>query len=326
MRTVTKQWAAVLLLGIVSLTAAAEDFPGSEDHPLITRYPGSDIAWFDVQAYAEFAIATGPVTGYRHIDDWMSVEGRLTRIYYVLEGERSVAEVYANYLKAVEEAGFEVFAKKLYSENSRDKEIGSFAWLGVAYADRLPNSAGIQLLQGSATIGGSAYVAAKLTRPQGDVYLTLGASQYKQDMVVYLLDIIEVEAVEDGLVTVDADAMSKGIDTYGKIALYGIFFDYDKATIKEESKEALEQIAVLLKNRPGLQLYVVGHTDMKGSLDYNIDLSSKRAAAVVEALTKQYGIASSRLLPQGVGPLVPVMNNQGDKGRAKNRRVELVER
>jgi OOP family OmpA-OmpF porin len=71
---------------------------------------------------------------------------------------------------------------------------------------------------------------------------------------------------------------------------------------------------------------VVGHTDMKGKLGYNMDLSQRRARAVVTALTNDYGIASSRLEPQGVGPLVPVMTNQQDGGRAKNRRVELVER
>jgi len=47
---------------------------------------------------------------------------------------------------------------------------------------------------------------------------------------------------------------------------------------------------------------------------------------VVEALTKQHGIMTSRLSPKGVGPLVPMLNNETDKGRAKNRRVELVEK
>ena len=141
-----------------------------------------------------------------------------------------------------------------------------------------------------------------------------------------MLDILEVESVEDELIAVDADAMSKDIDLYGKVALYGIYFDYDKATIKAESEPALKEIADLLKKRPQLELYVVGHTDMQGSLEYNLKLSEQRAAAVVEALTKQYGIKASRLSPKGAGPLVPVMSNQSDKGRSKNRRVELVEK
>jgi len=317
---------AMMLLIAISLTVHAEDFPGSADHPLITRYPGSVIGWYDVQAYTEFKIPLGPVTGYRHIDEWLKLQGKLTRIYYELEGEKTLSEVYANYLKAVEKADFQILAKNLIPENNNSKEVGGSSWMVTGYSDRLPSGAGIQLLAGSATRGGSCYIAAKLARLQGDVYLTLAGSQYTQSKVLFMLDILESEAVEDDLVTVDADAMSKDIDLYGKVALYGIYFDYDKATLKPESEPALKEIAALLKNRPNLELYVVGHTDIKGSLDYNITLSEQRAAAVVEALAKQYGIQSSRLTPKGVGPLVPVMTNQNDKGRGKNRRVELVEK
>lgn len=326
MKKLAIQFVAMMLLIAISLTAHAEDFPGSVDHPLITRYPGSVIGWYDVQAYTEFKIPLGPVTGYRHIDEWLELQGKLTRIYYELEGEKSVTEVYANYLKAVEKANFQVLAKNLITESNNSKEVGGSSWMITGYSDRLPTGASIQLLAGSATRGGSCYIATKLARPQGDVYLTLAGSQYTQSKVLFMLDILESEAVEDNLVTVDADAMSKDIDLYGKVALYGIYFDYDKATLKPESEPALKEIAALLKNRPNLELYVVGHTDIKGSLEYNITLSEQRAAAVVEALAKQYGIKSSRLTPQGVGPLVPVMTNQSDKGRAKNRRVELVEK
>jgi len=70
----------------------------------------------------------------------------------------------------------------------------------------------------------------------------------------------------------------------------------------------------------------VGHTDMTGTLAYNMDLSSKRAQAVVDVLARDYGIASDRLQAQGVGPLCPVSTNRTEEGRKLNRRVELVER
>lgn len=326
MKKFTIQFVAMMLFIAISLGAPAADFPGSADHPLITRYPGSIIKWYDVQAYTEFKIPLGPVTAYRYIEEWLELQGKLTRIYYVLEGEKTVAEVYANYLKAVEKANFQVLAKNLLTESNNSKEVGGSSWMVTGYSDRLPSGAGIQLLAGSATRGGSCYIAAKLARPQGEVYLTLAGSQYSQNTVLFMLDVLESQAVEDDLVTVDAEAMSKDIDLYGKVALYGIYFDFDKATLKAESKPALDEIAALLKNRPNLELYVVGHTDIKGTLDYNITLSEQRAAAVVETLVKQYGVKSSRLTPKGVGPLVPVMTNQNDKGRAKNRRVELVEK
>jgi outer membrane protein OmpA-like peptidoglycan-associated protein len=71
---------------------------------------------------------------------------------------------------------------------------------------------------------------------------------------------------------------------------------------------------------------VVGHTDNQGTLAYNLDLSKRRAAAVVKALVRQHGIAAGRLEGHGVGFLAPVAPNDSEPNRAKNRRVELVKR
>ena len=71
---------------------------------------------------------------------------------------------------------------------------------------------------------------------------------------------------------------------------------------------------------------MVGHTDNQGGLDYNMDLSRRRAGAVVAALTEQHGIAADRLRPAGVGPLAPAATNDTEEGRSLNRRVELVKR
>jgi len=73
-----------------------------------------------------------------------------------------------------------------------------------------------------------------------------------------------------------------------------------------------------------VKLYVVGHTDNTGTYEYNLDLSRRRAAAVVEALTRGHGVAAARLKAVGVGPVAPVASNATEEGRAKNRRVELV--
>jgi OmpA-OmpF porin, OOP family len=73
-----------------------------------------------------------------------------------------------------------------------------------------------------------------------------------------------------------------------------------------------------------MKLYIVGHTDNAGAFDYNIGLSERRAAAVVKELTAKHGIAATRLKAAGVGMLSPVAPNDGEEGRARNRRVELV--
>jgi outer membrane protein OmpA-like peptidoglycan-associated protein len=140
------------------------------------------------------------------------------------------------------------------------------------------------------------------------------------------LEIIEREAMDTGMVTVDAEAMAKGIDATGHIAIYGVYFDTNSATIQAKSSTTLAEIAKLLGGRPDLSLLVVGHTDNQGKYDYNMALSERRAQAVATSLIEQYGIEPGRLLAAGVGFLSPVASNDNEAGRAKNRRVELVKR
>jgi outer membrane protein OmpA-like peptidoglycan-associated protein len=125
---------------------------------------------------------------------------------------------------------------------------------------------------------------------------------------------------------VPAEDMGKGIGTDGHIALYGIYFDYDKADLKPDSKPQLEEIAKMLKADTALNVLVVGHTDNQGELAYNADLSKRRAESVVQALGKEYSIDAKRLTAQGVGMAAPVASNDAEEGRAKNRRVEIVKR
>lgn len=313
-------------LGLYS-SLKAQDVPGSKDHPLITRYPGSVIKWYDVSNFKPYHIATGPVTGYRHIDDWVKVEGKVTRIYYELQGQRTMSEVYKNYLSAVKNGGFEVISQGVFQERNVKKEIGGSSWLLVQYnMNPAPTNSDVKLLQGSSDTGGGGYLAGKLKTADGTVYVSIGGHQYKGDLVVFLVDIIEVDEMEDGLISVDATAMGNALDREGKVAIYDIKFDYDKTEFLPASKPVIAEIAKLLKERPDLKLYVVGHTDMKGGLDYNLRLSDSRAASVVNSLVNEHGIAASRLLAKGVGPLAPLGSNDTDKGRARNRRVELVKR
>jgi outer membrane protein OmpA-like peptidoglycan-associated protein len=119
--------------------------------------------------------------------------------------------------------------------------------------------------------------------------------------------------------------MAEQISASGSIALYGIYFDTNKTELKAESSLTLEQIAKLLRDDSTLKLLVVGHTDNVGTLLYNMELSSRRAAAVVAALTADYAINANRLTPVGVAYASPVASNHTEEGRAQNRRVELVE-
>lgn len=139
----------------------------------------------------------------------------------------------------------------------------------------------------------------------------------------YTMTLIEKGSMAQEVVA-DARFLSEGINAAGHVAVYGIYFDFNKADIKPESEPALKQITKMLQEDAKLRVYVVGHTDNAGGYDYNMKLSQQRADAVVKELVSRYGIAPERLKAGGVGPLAPVASNSTEDGKAKNRRVELV--
>jgi OmpA-OmpF porin, OOP family len=138
------------------------------------------------------------------------------------------------------------------------------------------------------------------------------------------LTIVERQAMQQDVV-IDAAAMADGLSASGRIALYGIHFDTAKSDLKPESEPALSEIAKLLKGNANLKVFVAGHTDMVGDPAANLKLSLARAHSVINALVTKHGIAGSRLTPFGAGPYAPLATNKTEEGRAKNRRVELVE-
>jgi len=139
----------------------------------------------------------------------------------------------------------------------------------------------------------------------------------------YGLTIVEREAMKQEIVA-NAETFKNDLRSTGHVAVYGIFFDTNKADIKADSAQAIAEIAKLLQADPGLKVHVVGHTDSTGLLDANLRLSQERAEAVLQALIRTHGIVAARLHAFGAGPFAPVASNDTEDGRAKNRRVELV--
>ena len=206
-------------------------------------------------------------------------------------------------------------------------------WTSVSY--RRPNGApemsGVEMIRNYVdaveAIGGDVLsegrYSASMRVVVGDREIWIEVSPYGTR--AYRLDIIEKQAMEQQVVA-DADALLADLNRVGHTVLRGILVDTDKAVIKPESRAALAEIAALLKRDPGIEAFVVGHTDMSGSVEHNLELSSRRAAAVVDALVADYGISDDRLTPHGVGPFAPVASNANEAGRELNRRVELVVR
>lgn len=318
----------VVCLYIVASAAVAQDVEGVIEHPMIERYPGQVIAWQHIENYQPYKVAIGPVAGYRSIADWIETEGRVTRTFYKYEGEdRTFSEIYKNYLDALKQQGFEIIGEGM-SADRKGVAVGSRQWMEVTFRANpaaRPGAVGT-MFAGTSSSGGAGAIVASKERAAGLAYVVVYVEQHSNNYVGTLIDIVEVEAAETGLVVVDAEAIGSDIEEYGRVVLDGIVFDFDKATLRAESNAALEAIVSYLRANPEKQFYVVGHTDSKGTFDYNRTLSADRARAVVEALKNDYDIASGRLQPHGVGPLVPVFSNGSDAGRERNRRVELVER
>ena len=162
----------------------------------------------------------------------------------------------------------------------------------------------------------------RVTKDGKEIWVDLTAlvNGFRYDLVI-----VEQEAMVQEIVA-NAEAWKGDLASAGHVAIYGINFDTDKAVIKPESEPVLAEMAKLLKGDPALNVFIVGHTDSTGTYEHNQKLSQDRAAAVVNALVSAHGIAAARMTAVGVGPVAPVATNRTEEGKAKNRRVELVER
>jgi OOP family OmpA-OmpF porin len=109
-----------------------------------------------------------------------------------------------------------------------------------------------------------------------------------------------------------------------RVEVPGIYFDFNRATIKPESEPALKEMAAALLAQPRRAIRIEGHTDNIGSDSYNDDLSLRRANAVKETLVRDFGVNESMLSTIGYGERRPLESNDTLAGRARNRRVELV--
>ena len=324
----------VLFLAGTDLSAA--DLPGSKDNPLLKRFAGSEIVGYHAKSFDEYELQTSTFVRYNfetrkrdYAKPPLKPEGRLTRIWYEAAGDTGSLEVYRNYLNELRSNGFVI----LYDSK---KDPAATKWTNYlapfGSVDLTTNRSKYVFF--AAEKNAICVASAKKKRPEGDVYVYLTVIEWGKDDSVYkarrgayaAVDIIETRPMQQKMVTVSADEMSRSITSTGRVSLYGIYFDTNKADIKPASKPALGEISKLLKKQPALNLHVVGHTDNVGGYAFNMALSKRRADAVVAALQKEYAIPASRLTANGVGNLAPVASNTTEAGRAKNRRVELVPR
>lgn len=119
-------------------------------------------------------------------------------------------------------------------------------------------------------------------------------------------------------------AMEHTLRTLKRLKLYGIHFDFDRASLRREARALVADIALMLEQNPDWTLRIEGHTDAIGSPGYNLELSQRRAQAIADTLIQRHGIDPYRLAADGLGQTQPIATNDTLHGRALNRRVELV--
>jgi outer membrane protein OmpA-like peptidoglycan-associated protein len=293
-------------MAAASAHAQTRDVAGAKDFPGIGRFGGSVITGYVVK---DFDAARMQAAAFKDGQpaDARRLEGRVTRIAYRTKPGPSILEVSRNFETQLAKAGFTTLLA------CDTDACGAIPFTEAVDALPVPQ----MWVDGF----NYHYYAGRKEDGGREIYASVLVSQNNQDITAQLT-IAELGAIENKMV--DAAAMAKGLGETGHIALYGIYFDTDKATLKPESRPTLEQIAKLLTTQPQLNVFIVGHTDNQGAYDYNVDLSRRRAEAVAAELARSYRIAPARLRTAGVGFLAPVGSNASEGGRALNRRVELV--
>lgn len=298
-----------------------KDINGVKDNQLISRLEGSYIAYFKTVKWDSYILPVSKIIKVDGQNAWkkkLKLEGQVNRMQYTTAKENNASFVYANYLSALKKSHWEI----LFNGNG-DNELGndSYEWQytmfqeGLGLDDKFVNKYNFR--------GDDyAYIAAKYEENDASNYAMIYIVE-KDNFTLITQDIIKVKNPDLGLVT--AKLLTEQIDKKGHLALDGIFFETGKAALTDKSSLALNNIAEYLNAHKNSNFFIVGHTDNVGNFASNMTLSENRAKTVMNELISKYGVNPNQLKAYGVANLLPVTSNKTDEGKARNRRVEIVE-
>lgn len=317
----------IILTMIISISTFAQkttDIEGSKDYPTISRFEGAIIEFYKETKWGTYKL---PVSdkGTMSWNKPMSLEGKVTRIQYSVSKDNNAAFVLHNYKAGFKKSGYDImiaianeelgFSDRPHTWHAKYYEAGG-------YFEGLNNAKFGLGIKFPSWNNNHSFLVARGHEAGKDIY----AIVYTIVLGNYTLitqDVIEVEAVETGLISVDN--ISTDITKKGHIAIYGIHFETGKSVLKPESTESLKTIADYINANTEKGFFIVGHTDNKGDFESNMILSEERAKSVITELTTKYSVNAEQLKAYGVASLSPVYSNITEEGRAKNRRVEIVE-
>jgi flagellar motor protein MotB len=298
-----------------------QDIEGSKDCALLTRFPGAIIEFYQENRFDKYSLIVSKAEWNEeretNIATTFDIEGKVIRMQYTVPRENNAYLLYKTYLNALAEANHEILFKGYQSD-----ELGLSSTDFFYYYYGEVNPVDPTITPYGAKYG---YIASKYVEADKTTFLAICVIENPDDWNFSLvnIDAIEIEPMETGLVS--AKMMADNISVKGHVSIYGIHFDTGKINIKPESENALKEIADFLKSHPTNKYFIVGHTDNVGDFGSNMILSENRAKEVVKHLVSDFGVDPAQIEAHGVSSLTPVTSNLSDYGKARNRRVEIVE-
>lgn len=309
----------LLLAMLFPLAAhAAEAPPAQEALPFdMMKYEGAEQIGKAQIGYDEYEI------------DRHKLVGRVVQIAYIYAGEATAFEILKNYEQFLNSQGLatvkDTFAVQIFLETfpAGNHNYGVFSKSNLQ--NMTENYGKSMIFQKKTDTGDitARVMVYKLVSPF-EVKTPEAKRSLQKGNTLILVDVVLPKTLQNNMVKEDISFIAKALQEKGKVDLYGIYFDFNKADVKPESADTVTAIANVLKAQPTLHLSIIGHTDNVGAADYNQKLSETRAQAVMQELVQKQGIEAARLSASGKGATQPVAANDNEQGRARNRRVELI--
>ncbi len=157
-----------------------------------------------------------------------------------------------------------------------------------------------------------------IRRKEGTIYIALEKKDYPSTSI----QIVQEKPFQQTITKITSEDIVTDLNEKGKSILY-INFDVDQSTLTAEGREVVNQIVEALQKDKSLKIGIEGHTDNTGNSAHNKKLSNNRANTVMQVLTAN-GIDKNRLTAKGFGAENPLLANDSEENKAKNRRVELI--
>ncbi len=290
-----------------------------EGNGIISLYEGSSVQFDDLIGFEEFPVVMDNSTV-------TIVDGIIRRQFCRAPEGRSPLEIMRNYEATIQQMNGEILFR---SREPGSVEIDGNVLQTILAAHRPERGLAANVMSYTRFyLNWTDVMTARISMGAKDAYVIIVAGRgeaaaRQQDRTFYELITIEVEPMELGKVTMDA--LQQGLAAQGRVAIYNIYFDTGESTLKPESFDALDTIAEFLSQNSTKLFLVVGHTDNVGSYEMNLELSDARAMAIVDMLINEYEIEAEQVTLVGIGPAAPLSSNSTEEGRARNRRVEIVE-